>query len=269
MDSVNNLVHGMNTIALEDEEEGGFEIGNAEGLEEDLQKQGFDPKLCVVEKFCSKLFDTNEADITKPYGSWMRAPLRNQVKPIGAKWLRSGLENGGCSKEPEKHYSQGEKNDVNLDPQITPGNVQVGRKGGNVGIDISHNLNAEAGSDKGNNISGISLNYSGLINKEDIVGGRPYPERLINGFRDVLAVCNLKDMYLNGYPFTWERNRGTAQWIEVRLDRALISPDFLNMFPDAKLTNLEVSTSDHCPIMLEPLKTNIMLQVILDPLESG
>ncbi|KAK1377423.1 hypothetical protein POM88_024167 [Heracleum sosnowskyi] len=42
------------------------------------------------DKFCSRLFDTPEHEITKPYCPWMRAPFRRQVKPIGTKWLRTG-----------------------------------------------------------------------------------------------------------------------------------------------------------------------------------
>lgn len=37
----------------------------------------------------------------------------------------------------------------------------------------------------------------------------------------------------------------------MRLDRALISSDFQDLFPEASLTNLEVTTSDHCPLLLE------------------
>lgn len=54
MDLVNNLVHGINAIALENEEEGGIKIGNARELEEGLQEQDFDPKLYVVGKFISE-----------------------------------------------------------------------------------------------------------------------------------------------------------------------------------------------------------------------
>lgn len=67
----------------------------------------------------------------------------------------------------------------------------------------------------------------------------------------MLDDCDLIDMNLVGYPFTWERGHGTDSWIEVRLERALISTGFTNYFSDAKSTNIEIITSDHCPLLLE------------------
>ncbi|XP_074349508.1 uncharacterized protein LOC141689198 [Apium graveolens] len=64
-------------------------------------------------------------------------------------------------------------------------------------------------------------------------------------------------MELSGYQFTWEWGRGTNKWTEIRLDRALVSQEWLMSFQDAKLTNMEVSTSDHCPILLEPVVEKI------------
>lgn len=40
--------------------------------------------------FCSRLFDTPEEEIIKPYGAWMRANLRKQTNLVGSKWLREG-----------------------------------------------------------------------------------------------------------------------------------------------------------------------------------
>lgn len=47
------------------------------------------PTFCFIcgiighsEKFCSKLFEVLENKVVKPYGAWMRAPFRRQVKPI-------------------------------------------------------------------------------------------------------------------------------------------------------------------------------------------
>lgn len=36
--------------------------------------------------------------------------------------------------------------------------------------------------------------------------------------------------------------------------------DFMNIFPEAKLLNLEISTFDHCPILLEMHKANTIIQ---------
>ncbi|XP_017217178.1 uncharacterized protein LOC108194750 [Daucus carota subsp. sativus] len=57
------------------------------------------PTFCFIcgllghsEKFCNQLFEKLENEIVKPYGIWMRAPLKRQTKLIGAKWLCNGGE---------------------------------------------------------------------------------------------------------------------------------------------------------------------------------
>lgn len=98
-----------------------------------------------------------------------------------------------------------------------------------------------------------------VLKQTDKRGGNPYPQRLLNGFQGALDDCDLHDVNLEGYQFTWERGHGTSNWIEVRLDRALVSSKFIQCFSEMKLTNLEVSTSNHTPIFFEPvvvIKTN-------------
>lgn len=56
-------------------------------------------------------------------------------------------------------------------------------------------------------------------------------------------------MDIEGYPYTWERGHGTEEWIEIRLDRVLVSNSFLQFFVDARLINMEISTRDHSPIL--------------------
>ncbi|XP_060964883.1 uncharacterized protein LOC133033858 [Cannabis sativa] len=70
--------------------------------------------------------------------------------------------------------------------------------------------------------------------------------------------CGLIDLDILGHQFTWEKSRGTNNWIEVRLDRALVTERWLQLFPQAKLINLEVSSSDHCPILLDVVIHNIV-----------
>uniref|UniRef100_A0A803NL38 DUF4283 domain-containing protein n=1 Tax=Cannabis sativa TaxID=3483 RepID=A0A803NL38_CANSA len=89
-----------------------------------------------------------------------------------------------------------------------------------------------------------------VTSQEDKKGGNPYPRWLVDGFNDTLVDCGLHDLELYGYPYTWERSRGKPEWVEVRIDRALVNQSWLDFFPLAKLFNLEVSTSDHTPLNL-------------------
>lgn len=80
-------------------------------------------------------------------------------------------------------------------------------------------------------------------------GGRSYPTWLLKGFHEVIEDCELIDMELHGYPYTYDRGYGTTKWIEIRLDRALVKNSWGEIFTEAKLTNIEISTSDQCPII--------------------
>lgn len=96
------------------------------------------PTFCFIcgiighsEKLCSKLFTTPEKEITKAYGAWMRAPFKRHIKPIGAKWLRSGNEEISRSSSSEidaEHYTNGD----NLDPRFAPPKMGVVRQEGNL-----------------------------------------------------------------------------------------------------------------------------------------
>ncbi|MCH99408.1 endonuclease/exonuclease/phosphatase family protein, partial [Trifolium medium] len=62
--------------------------------------------------------------------------------------------------------------------------------------------------------------------------------------------CDLTDIQLEGHRFTWIKSRGSPNVIEERLDRAMVSGDWLALFPEVKLINLLASHSDHSPILL-------------------
>lgn len=81
-------------------------------------------------------------------------------------------------------------------------------------------------------------------------GAIPHPDSLIQGFNLALDDCGLIDLCMEGYPFTWERGRGTAAWVEERLDRVVASHDWKLMFEEAMVTNLPVVYSDHTALFL-------------------
>ncbi|KAL8133670.1 hypothetical protein AgCh_008927 [Apium graveolens] len=100
-----------------------------------------------------------------------------------------------------------------------------------------------------------------IIRQDDKRGGRPYPTWLIQGFQKCIEDCGLHDLEIEGYPYTWERGCGTDDWMEIRLDRALVSDSFINQFQDAKLVNMKISTSDHSPILLVPFTSSHSIKV--------
>ena len=44
---------------------------------------------------------------------------------------------------------------------------------------------------------------------------------MISGFRFAIERSGLVDLGMMGYAFTWEWSRGTSNWIEEHLDRAM------------------------------------------------
>ncbi|XP_060969491.1 uncharacterized protein LOC133036775 [Cannabis sativa] len=94
--------------------------------------------------------------------------------------------------------------------------------------------------------------FNNISTHSDKRGGHLYPTSLIDGFQSVIDDCNLIDLDLRGYPFTWDRGRGTGHCVEIRLDKAIFSLSWLDTFTEATLTNIGFSNSDHTPIILQP-----------------
>ncbi|KAL6205410.1 hypothetical protein ACLB2K_022670 [Fragaria x ananassa] len=80
--------------------------------------------------------------------------------------------------------------------------------------------------------------------------GQIRAERQMDGFREVLNVCNLKDLYYTGPSFTWRGNRHGVE-VKERLDRFLGNGAWLQLFPTSKVTHLLPNESDHLPILIQ------------------
>lgn len=80
--------------------------------------------------------------------------------------------------------------------------------------------------------------------------GNPQPRHLIEGFKDAVEVNGLSDFRFQGYQFTWEKSRGTPNWIEAKLDRILVSDFWRELYGNAKANSLEISRSDHLPLII-------------------
>lgn len=67
---------------------------------------------------------------------------------------------------------------------------------------------------------------------------------------------------MEGYPFTWFKSLGTIRVVEEKLDRALVTSSWLQLFPNAKLESLVAPSSDHFPILLvkHPVAHNLIVK---------
>lgn len=95
--------------------------------------------------------------------------------------------------------------------------------------------------------------FNDLLESSEKRGNREHPNWKLRGFQDAVANSELVDLGMEGYQFTWERFRGTTNWLEERLDRAFATANWFRLFPKARVTCLEASCSDHLLILLEPV----------------
>lgn len=68
--------------------------------------------------------------------------------------------------------------------------------------------------------------------------------------RNAISKCNLIDIQLEEYLFTWARSRGTKSVVEEKLDRAMATADWFALCLQVKLQNLVAAISDHDSISL-------------------
>ncbi|GAU10613.1 hypothetical protein TSUD_422120, partial [Trifolium subterraneum] len=97
--------------------------------------------------------------------------------------------------------------------------------------------------------------FNDILSSDEKKGRVERPDWLIQGFREAVSDAGLVDLELHGYPFTWFKSLGTIRAVEEKLDRALASVEWCNLFNHAKLECLTTTASDHYPLLLnwEPI----------------
>ena len=93
-------------------------------------------------------------------------------------------------------------------------------------------------------------NFNEILFAEEKQGWLDQPERQMQGFRDALDDCRLKDLGFNDFPFTWCNRRPGDQNVWVRLDRGVASIDWILRFSATRIHHLEAFLSDHKPLLL-------------------
>lgn len=107
------------------------------------------------------------------------APFRRQVKPIGAKWLRNGVDENQRFPVPENSQETNNVVDSNLDPHSTPQNMRVDNNYENQGRrDIQI---IDQGVSQGKYYQQESSKSVKTTYKKDIIGIESKKRRIENG----------------------------------------------------------------------------------------
>ncbi|XP_031101983.1 uncharacterized protein LOC116005888 [Ipomoea triloba] len=92
--------------------------------------------------------------------------------------------------------------------------------------------------------------FNDLLFQHEKRGGNPHPDSLLRGFGEAIDECELVQLPMRGYPFTWVRGKGTPEWMEERLDKVLARADWSAILPNACVTNILTHSSDHSALYL-------------------
>ncbi|KAL2931509.1 LINE-1 retrotransposable element ORF2 protein [Bienertia sinuspersici] len=95
-----------------------------------------------------------------------------------------------------------------------------------------------------NQIESMEQKWGG---SEYIPGGRAFSNWKTN--------WELMDIPCHGVPFTWCNNRTDNHRVYERLDRAIATQDWLQLYPEATVINFPICLSDHGPILLTTTPT--------------
>ncbi|CAH9113540.1 unnamed protein product [Cuscuta epithymum] len=103
----------------------------------------------------------------------------------------------------------------------------------------------------------VAGDFNEIASPHEKRGLHSHPNSLMDNFNKALEDCFLFDLGAQGRFFTWEKGRGTENWVEERLDRAVAEADWCLLYPYAVVRNMEVLTSDHSAIFIDTEKPQV------------
>ncbi|KAK9734769.1 hypothetical protein RND81_04G162300 [Saponaria officinalis] len=96
--------------------------------------------------------------------------------------------------------------------------------------------------------------FNQILFEEEKRGSAPRSQRDMDDFREALDDCGLKDIGYLGDTFTWWNKREEPGDVFERLDRAVATMEWIDLFPLCALSHLQRDKSDHLPIKLSTRK---------------
>ncbi|KAM6558351.1 hypothetical protein CsatA_027590 [Cannabis sativa] len=90
-----------------------------------------------------------------------------------------------------------------------------------------------------------------ISNQEEKSGGRRVTANDTKWLSNFMEASGGVDLQFIGNKYTWQNNRFSGGLIRERLDRAIVSSDWLMEYASAGVRNMPISISDHAPIILD------------------
>ncbi|XP_074302306.1 uncharacterized protein LOC141633799 [Silene latifolia] len=92
--------------------------------------------------------------------------------------------------------------------------------------------------------------YNEILYSTEMMGGRTRAQWQMNNFRDAVDECGLRDIPFEGYKFTFDNGQVGDDNRQSRIDRAMCTEAWSELFPYAKLIHLNREWSDHASIQV-------------------
>ncbi|XP_074302786.1 uncharacterized protein LOC141634757 [Silene latifolia] len=89
--------------------------------------------------------------------------------------------------------------------------------------------------------------YNEVLYSTEMKGGSRAQWQM-NNFRDAADTCGLRDIPFEGYMFTFDNGQAGVNNRQCRLDRAVGTSEWFDLFSYAKLFHLDREWSDHAPL---------------------
>ncbi|KAG5521762.1 hypothetical protein RHGRI_034100 [Rhododendron griersonianum] len=119
-------------------------------------------------------------------------------------------------------------------------------EGGDVGA-----LAATAAVDDGDEgLEGEEIASGQEVGEAEKQGGNLCSRSRMEHFHSLVTDCEFMDLEFKGPSYTWSNNQEGESNIRIRLDRALATVDWRNLFPLAQVIHETRVGSDHCPLLV-------------------
>ncbi|XP_074318903.1 uncharacterized protein LOC141655738 [Silene latifolia] len=92
--------------------------------------------------------------------------------------------------------------------------------------------------------------FNEILFATEMKGGGERPQWQMNNFREAVDDCGLRDVTFEGHPFTFDNGQVGADNRQSRIDRAMVTENWQDLYPYARLIHMTKEWSDHSPLKL-------------------